>query len=54
MNIDESLNQVRPLFKLAGTVLITVALLKLFGVGVGIVPGDHWQIALVGLACTSW
>ena len=54
MQVDQVLNQIRPFVHLFGIVLITVGAFKLFGFSTGMVPGEGWQIALVGLSLKSW
>jgi hypothetical protein len=54
MSVDSVLQQARPFVQLVGTILITIAALKLAGVNIDLVRGEFWQIAVVGLALKSW
>ncbi len=54
MQVDTVLNQIRPFIQLFGTVLITIGVAKAFGFNPGVINGEGWQIAVLGLACKSW
>jgi hypothetical protein len=54
MQVDAVLQQIRPFVQLFGTVLITVGVFKLFGFNAGFVPGEAWQICVIGLSLKSW
>lgn len=54
MQVDQVLNQARPIIQLIGTVLITIGAVKMAGVNVDLVRGEYWQIMLAGLALKSW
>lgn len=48
MNVDQVLNQVRPFVQLAGSILIALGVAKAFGFGLGGIPGEGWQVVILG------
>ena len=51
MNANDVLATIRKVLGYIGTALAVVALLKLFGVRINVVPGGIEAIALVAIAC---
>ncbi len=48
MQVDAVLNQVRPFIQLAGSVIIAIGVAKAFGFGIGGLPGEGWQVVILG------
>ena len=48
MNFDQSMNQVRPILSIIGSVLIVIGLLKFFGVNINALNGSGLEIAVAG------
>lgn len=53
MEIEKALNPVRPYVHVIGTVVITIAAIKGFGV-LREIPGEYWHLAIMGLALRYW
>ena len=50
MNANQLYGEVRRIIGYVGFALVVVALLKYLGVDIKQVPGEYWQIAILGLA----
>lgn len=50
MNANQLYGEIRRILGYVGFFLVCVALLKYLGVDIKQVPGEAWQVAIIGLA----